>query len=72
MKKPKICFHNSFFLIFRTIPQFKLSHEHKKRQQFSVCKPEEEKTDAEKSVRDSKILLFCQPYYHSSPYQKEN
>ena len=42
MKKPMICIYNSF-LIFRTIPQFKLSHEHKKRQQFSVYKPEEEK-----------------------------
>ena len=50
MRKPKICIHNSF-LIFRTIPQFKLSHEHKKRQQFSVCKPEEKNRCWEVSQR---------------------
>ena len=50
MKKSKVCIYNSF-LIFRTIPQFKLSHEHKKRQQFSVCKPEEKNRCWEVSQR---------------------
>jgi len=38
---------------------------------FLCANQKKKKTDAEKSVRDSKILLFCQPYYHSSPYQKK-
>jgi len=38
---------------------------------FLCTNQKKKKKDAEKSVRDSKILLFCQPYYHSSPYQKK-
>ena len=68
MKKPMICIYNSF-LIFRTIPQFKLSHEHKKRQQFSVCKPEKNQMLRSQS-ETQKYYFFVNPIIIHLPIKK--
>ena len=69
MKKPMICIYNSF-LIFRTIPQFKLSHEHKKRQQFSVCKPEKNQMLRSQS-ETQKYYFFVNPIIIHLPIKKK-
>jgi len=57
------------FFSFRTIPQFKLSHQHKKKQDFSVCKTTEDRENMLKNQSETlKMLPFCQPNYHSSHY----
>ena len=64
--------HNNC-LIFRTVPQFKLSHEHKKRQQFSVYKPEEEKKQMLRSQSETqKYYFFVNPIIIHLPIKKKN
>ena len=70
MKKPMIWIHISL-LIFRKIPQFKLSHEHKKRQQFSVCKPEEEKQMLRSQSETQKYYFFVNPIIIHLPIKKK-
>merc|ERR1740129_402324 len=55
------------------IPQFKLSHEHKKRQQFSVYKPEEEKKKQmlRSQSETQKYYFFVNPIIIHLPIKKK-